>query len=225
MFRSRLEICHILQTLAHEQSPISAEIMGVHPFSSRILQVDPGTDHFAIAYCTHKQLNTMVLKSPSVEFMATNPHGLHYTFEAGAPEEIQLGDVPAIQFVLPKTVLLHNQREHPRIPVHTEASLRCIADAAGFIPFESHVTDISHDGLGCLSYESDINLESGMILKGSRIILPNGDAVDADLELRFVAATILPNGTKANCAGFRFVQKSDELYKLIDFYIRDLDNK
>ncbi len=225
LFRSRLEICRILQVLAQEQSPLSAEIMHGHPFTTRLVAVDPETDHFAIAYCAHKQINAMVLKSPSVEFIATDKKGLHFTFEAAAPEEVQVGGEPAIQFALPKALLLHNRREHPRIPLAADASLRCIADADGFIPFESHVTDISHDGLGCLIYDPEINLEAGAVLKGCRIILPNGDAVVADLELRYTATDTLADGSLANRSGFQFVEKSPELTKLINYFIQDLDKK
>ena len=199
--------------------------MSGHPFSSHIVHVDSETGHFAIAYCAHKQINAMVLKSPSVEFTATDSRGLHFTFEATAPEEARIGEISAIRFDMPKALLMHNRREHPRVFVTGEASLRCIADADGFIPFESHVTDISHDGLGCLIYDPDINLETGNILKGCRVILPNGEAVDADLELRFVAAATLPDGTTANRAGFRFVHQPEKLAKLVNFFIQDLDKK
>lgn len=225
LFRSRLEICRILQLLAQEQSPLSAEIGNEHPFASHLLAVDPATDRFAIAYCAHKAINAMLLDSLSVEFTATDHQGLHFSFAASAPEEIQFDGQPAIQFALPKMLLLHNQREHPRIPAPPDLSLRCIADEAGVIPFESHITDISHDGLGCLIYDPGINLDTGTVLHGCRIILPNGDAVLADLEVRHIATATLADGTTAHRAGLRFVQRRDEIAKLVNLFIQDLDKK
>lgn len=226
LFRSRLEICRIFQLLAQEQSPLSAEIgNGGHSFASRILSVDSATGHFAIAYCAQKAINAMLLDSPTLELTATDRQGLHFTFEASAPEEIQVEGQPAIQFALPKALLLHNQREHPRLPVPADLALRCIADAAGVIPFESHITDISHDGLGCLVYDPDIKLDTGTVLHGSRIILPNGGAVLADLEVRHIATTTLPDGTTAHRAGLRFVQRPDEIAKLVNLFIQNLDKK
>ncbi len=225
LFRSRIEICRILQLLVQERSTVSATIRMVHPFVSRLLALDPETGHFVIAYCPHKAINSMLLESPSVEFMATDHQNLYFTFEATDPEEVQFEEQPAIQFVLPKSLLMHNRREHPRLPLPAEVSLRCIADAASVMPFESHITDVSHDGLGCIVYDPDINLEAGSSLKGCRIIVPDGDAVVADLELRYIAMTELSDGTPAHRAGFRFTQKPNDLAKLVDLFIQDLDKR
>lgn len=224
LFRSRIEICRFLDVLAHDRCSLSAQVLNRHPFASHLLAVDAVTEHFIVAYSQHKTINSMVLDSPSVEFTA-NHIDQHYTFTGTTPEETRFEDQPAIQFVLPKTLLLHNRREHPRIPIPENMSLRCVADESGFIPFESHITDISHDGLGCLVYDPDIILEKGNVLKGCRIILPNGDAVVVDLELRYATPTTLPDGTQANRAGLHFVQTPDAIKKLIDHFIQDLDKK
>jgi c-di-GMP-binding flagellar brake protein YcgR len=224
LFRSQIEICRMLNVLAQDRCAISAEVMNHHPFASHFLAINSVTEHFIVAYSQHKTINSMVLGSSSVEFTA-NHKELHYTFEGMSPEETRFENQPAIQFVLPKTLLLHNRREHPRIPIPEHLSLRCIADEAGYIPFESHITDISRDGLGCLIYDADINLEKGIILKGCRIILPNGDAVVVDLELRYAAPITLPDGTLANRAGLHFIQAPDEIKKLINHFIQDMDKK
>lgn len=222
LFHSRIEIRRIMHLLALEHSPVTAEIKNGHPFSSHILFADTHADRFAVAYSPHKAINAMVLKSPSVEFTATNRQDLHFTFVATAPEETLADGEPAIQFAMPKSLLLHNRREFARHPVDTELSLRCIADEAGVIPFESHVTDISHDGLGCLIYDMEVRLEPHTVLKGCRIITPGGDAVVADLELRHIASVTLADGTLANRAGFRFVDQPEENAKLVNVFIEDL---
>ena len=224
LFRSHIEICRFLDVLAQEKCAISAPIKNHHPFTSHFLAVDPVSEHFVVAYCPHKETNSTVLKSSAVEFTAMHD-GQHFSFEAKIPEETLFEGQPAIQFRLPTALLLHNRREHPRIPVSETTSLRCIADETGIIPFESHISDISHDGLGSLVYDPNIVLEKGSILKGSRIILPNGDSVIADLELRYIASTMLPDGTQTNRAGLRFIQKPDEIQKLISYFIQDLDKK
>jgi c-di-GMP-binding flagellar brake protein YcgR len=222
LFHSRIEIRRIMHLLALEQSPVSAEIKNGHPFSSHILSVDTHTDHFTIAYSPHKAINAMVLESLFVEFTATDRQDMHFTFDATAPEETLVDDQPAIQFALPKSLLLHNRREFNRKMVNTDLSLRCIADAAGVIPFESHVTDVSHDGLGCLIYDMDVMLEPNTILKGCRIIIPGGDSVEADLELRHITSIALPDGTMAHRAGFRFVEQPDGNSRLVKVFIEDL---
>ena len=224
LFRSRIEICRLLDVLAHERCAISGQTKNQQPFASHLLAVNAVTGHFVVEYCHHKTINVMVLNSPSIEFTALHKDQ-HYTFEGTSPEETIFESQPAIQFDLPKTLLLHNRREHPRIPIPEDISLRCIADESGFIPFESHVTDISHDGLGCLVYDPDIVLEKGNILKGCRIILPSGDAVIVDVELRYASPVTLPDGIQANRAGLHFIQTPAEIQKLINYFIQDLDKK
>lgn len=223
LFRSRIEIVRLMQVLAREKCKVMAEIMNGHPFSSFLLSADPATDRIAIAYGPHKTLNTMLMGSPAVEFTASDQQGLNFTFTATAPEETLVDGEPAIQFAMPKSLLMHNRREHPRLPAPADLALRCVADEAGYIPFESHVTDVSHDGLGCLIYDADINLEDGAVLRGCRVVIPGGEAVVADMELRHITPVRLPDGTLARRAGFRFIQPPPEIAKLIGLFIQDMD--
>ncbi len=226
LFRSHIEICRILQVLAQEHCKVTAEIgKDRHYFPSHILSINLESNHFYIAYSSNKSLNARLLAEPSTEFTATDPQNLHFTFSGSNPEEKETlpGGEPAIQFDIPKVLLLHNQREHSRLPIPASLALRCIADEAGVIPFESHVTDVSHDGLGCLIYDPDINLEKGAILKSCRIVVPNGGAVIADIVLRHISTVMLSNGKLAHRAGFRFAKRTPEQQKVIDLFIQNLD--
>ncbi len=226
LFRSHIEICRILQVLAQEHCKITAEIgKDRHYFPSHMLSINLESNHFYIAYSSNKSLNAKLLAEPSTEFTATDPQNLHFTFSGTNPEEKETlpGGEPAIQFEMPKVLLLHNQREHSRLPIPADVTLRCVADEAGIIPFESHVTDVSHDGLGCLIYDPDINLEKGTILKSCRIVIPNGDAVITDIILRHISTVTLPDGTIAHRAGFRFSRRTPEQQKVINMFIQDLD--
>lgn len=226
LFHSHIEICRILQMLAHEHSHIVAEVGDHLTFKAFILALDLPHGRFATTFSPNKEANSALLTFPdAVEFTASDSQGLLYTFEASSPEETQIDGQPAIHFSLPKSLLLHNRREHPRFFNSDDLSLRCIADAAGFMPFESHITDVSHDGLGALIYDLGVHLEPGAILKGSRIITPNGDAVIADLELRHITTAQLPDGTTANRAGFHFLQAPSDISQLIALFIQDMDKK
>jgi c-di-GMP-binding flagellar brake protein YcgR len=222
VFRSRIEIRRILQTLAEETGRVTADLADGRMFISHILSASARSDQFTVAYCKSRSINAKVLESPSLEFTATTRRGVNFSFEASGPEEIVLDGRPAISFSLPRAVLLHDRREHPRIPAPAEVSLRCIADEKGVIPFESHITDVSHDGLGCLVYEPGVRLEDGTVLRGCRIVLPDGDTVTADLRLRHATTVTLADGTLVMRAGFRFMRKTVELGKVLDYFVREL---
>lgn len=222
LYHSRIEIQRILQTLASEGIPVFAEIGDEKLFVSQILSVDPATSCFTIAYCAEKSINSALFEQPSVKFSSNRDEALLEFEVAGASDTLCDGH-PAIQFAFPRTLTLLHRREHPRIPVPVEASLRCIAEAGGFAPFESRIIDISHDGLGGLLYDRGINLKAGMVLKGCRIIIPGGKAIVADLGLRYITTVTLPDGTLANRAGLRFIQRPDEIAELVNFFIQNLD--
>jgi len=226
LFHSHIEICRILQMLAREHCHIVAEVGEHLPFKAFMLALDLPHGRFTTTFSANKEANSALLAFPdAVEFTASDSQGLLYTFEASSPEETQIDGQPAIHFNLPRALLLHNRREHARFFTSNDLSLRCIADAAGFMPFESHITDVSHDGLGALIYDHGINLEQGAILKGSRIITPKGEAVTADLELRHINTVLLPDGTTANRAGFHFIQAPSEISQLIGLFIQNMDKK
>lgn len=222
LYRSRIEICRILQTLAKERISIFAGIGSGMTFISHILLVDPRMGYFVFSYCANKLLNSKLLELPSLKFTA-NHQDAHLIFEVSNPTETLFDDQPAIRFTLPKTLISYHRREHPRIPISAVSSLRCIAEASGVVPFESRISDISQDGLGGMLYDRDIKLEPGTVLKGCRIIIPNGRAVVADLELRYTTMITLPDGTFAHRAGLRFIQRPDEIAELVNFFIQDLD--
>ena len=191
-------------------------------FVSHILAVDSRKGHFAVCYCANKLLNSKLLELPSLKFTASH-RDAHFVFEVFNPAETRFAGQPAIQFALPNTLILYHRRESPRLPIPAEASLRCVAEAGGIAPFESHITDITHDGFGCILYDRDIQLEPGAVLKGCRIIIPGGKAVVADLELRYIMTIPLSDGTLVNRAGMHFMQRPDEIAELVNFFIQNLD--
>lgn len=224
LYLSRIEICRILQELLENRISIVAEIGTSWTFVSHILLVDSHEDHFVASYCANKLLNSKALELPALTFTASCQDA-HLVFEVTSPVETQFDGQPALQYALPKTLTCHHRREYPRVRIPAEISLRCIADAAGFIPFESHIVDISEDGLGILIYDRDIKLEPETVLKGCRIIIPSGKAIVVDVIVRHVARIHLQDGTPASRAGLRFIQKSDEIAELVNLFIQNLDKK
>jgi c-di-GMP-binding flagellar brake protein YcgR len=222
LYRSRIEICRILQSLERDICEIHAEIGNSDMFVSHILQVNTCKNYFVISYGKNKLLNSELLKLQSLKF-TTVSHDAQLLFEVFNPSEVLLEGRHAVRFDLPKTIIIHHRRDQPRIPIPAEASLRCVADDAGFVPFESHICDISHDGLGCILYDRGIKLNPGVVLKGCRIIIPKGNAIVADLKLCHIEMITFPDGTLGYQAGFQFIQMQDGVTELINYFIQDLD--
>lgn len=221
LYRSRIEICRLLEVLAINRSSLFVEF-GAKTVESRILLVRPDDGHFDCSYGANKRLNSKMFKAPSLK-VTSHLHEADLVFEVSNPTESEFDGQPAIRFALPNRLIRYHGRQAPRFSIAGEASLRCIADTEGILPFEAHIIDISHDGLGGIVFDREIQLEPGAVLKRCRIIIPDGRAVVADLGVRYMTAITLPDGALAFRAGFRFIQTPGEIPELINFFNQSFD--
>ena len=223
LLESRIEICRLLVAISQSHHSLSADI-GSHIFITHILHVDLRAEHLIVSFCANKMLNNLVLESDTLRFTGSYMDA-HIAFDLSTPTEVQFHDAPAIQYPLPVSVVLYHRRDCPRADIPANLSLRCIADEGGIMPFESRITDISHDGFGAIQYEVDINLEPGTILKACRIMLPGNEPVVADLELRYTLLSLQPDGSAVHRSGFRFLSKPEGLGRLVGTFMQDLDKR
>lgn len=222
LYRSRIEIHRILQSIARDGGTVSAEVGDSKLFVTRLLHVDDASEHLAFAFGTDKSTNRLVLNQRSLEFVV-NHHGAHITFAVSGPSQTMCNGEPAIRYPFPHALVLNQRRGQPRIRIPPDVSLRCLVDDPGGMPFEVRIVDISLDGMGTMLYDRGIALAAGMILKGCRIMIPGGHLIVADLEVRNAIAVTLPDGTPASRAGVRFVKKPEGIEALIDMFVLDLD--
>jgi len=96
----------------------------------------------------------------------------------------------------------------PKTPPHQE--LRCVVDAAGVMPFDGTMANVSKGGIGFLQYDPTISLEPGTVLKGCRIESPGGEAIVVDMEVRYSQLITLADGSPVQSSGCRFVDLSPE---------------
>jgi c-di-GMP-binding flagellar brake protein YcgR len=221
LYRSHIEICRLLQELAANRSSLFIEFES-KTVESRILRVHAEEGHFDCAYGANKRLNGKMFKAPSLKATSHLPNA-DLVFEVSNPAETELDGEPALRFALPDVLIRYHGRKTPRFSIDGEASLRCIADTYGVLPFEAHITDISHDGLGGIVFDRDVRLKPGVVLRRCRILIPDGRAIVADLSVRHMTATTFPDGTPAFRAGFRFIQAPAEIPELINFFNQDFE--
>jgi c-di-GMP-binding flagellar brake protein YcgR len=219
LYRSRIEICRLMEMLATKRSSLFIEFGG-KAVESRMLHVDPVDGYFECAYGANKRLNSKMFSAPSLK-ITSHLDETDLVFEVSNPTETEFDDQPAIRFALPSVLIRYQGRKAPRFSIDGEASLRCITDTEGILPFEAHIIDISQDGLGGIVFDREVRLEAGTVLRRCRIIIPDGRAVVADLSVRYMTAITLPDGALAFRAGFRFIQTPSEIPELINFFNLD----
>ena len=219
LYRSRIEICRLLEVLATNRSSMFIEF-GSKAVESRILRVDPANGYFVCSYGLNKLLNSKMFEASSLK-VTSHLHDADLVFEVSSPAETEFEGQPAVRIALPGALIRYHGRKAPRFSVAGDVSLRCIADTDGILPFEAHIVDISQDGLGGIVFDREVRLEPGAVLRSCRVIIPDGRAFVADLAVRYMTAITLPDGVLAFRAGFRFIQTPSEIPELINFFSLD----
>ena len=223
LFRSRIEIGCILEALRRQRATLSAEVgYGERLFLTRLLKVETERNFFVTAFSGEHAANKDAVTRGSLIFV-TQLQGARIEFEAALPEDTLHQGKPAIRFSFPRSLLRSQRREHPRIRVPSDASLRCVADGAGIMPFEARIVDVSLGGLGGMIYEAAIRLPVGTVLKGCKIVIPGRDAVIADIEVRYTVPVAQQDGKIALRSGVRFAEEPQKIQALIEVFIQDLD--
>lgn len=220
--RSGTEISNVLRASCAAAEILSASLPPDDTlFLSRLLHVDPEAGSIVVAWSTSKDANLAILASRRVAFTC-NHEGAHYEFLATEPRETDHGGQPGIQFAFPDALLVLHRRSHQRYAVPPQVPLSCEI-SLGPIAFDAKVVDISLSGIGAIVYDASIRLETGMMLRRTRIIQPRGRPVVMDLEVRHISRIILPDGRAAHRAGCRFIGAAGEIASLIRFFVTELN--
>ena len=219
LFRSRIEITRILQQLARDRAVLSAEIGDAGQlFLTRLLQVDPAGEFFVVDYSEERRANTALLEQLSVVFHASDKRG-RIEFAATAPSEAVFAGDPAVRFALPQALVRSQLREHPRFKIPLDASLRCIADSTGVVPFEARIVDISRGGMGGMIYDPGIKLAPGTILRDCKIMMSGSKPILADVEVRYTASLLQPDGSLAQRSGVKFLGEPEGIDALLGRFV------
>ncbi len=224
LIRSRIEVARILEDLCRRGVPVTAyPERGARLFVSRLLLVEPSESYVLAEYSPLTPGNAALLALEAVVFHASEADA-HIEFEARGLQETEHAGRSAIRFALPVALARMQRREHPRIALGAQVSLRCIADSAGVAPFEARVVDFSRGGIGAIVYEGHILISPGTHLPRSKIVFPDGNAALVDLEVRYARPIVLEDGAAGSRAGCRFVGSARDLERLAQAFVSIIGN-
>jgi hypothetical protein len=98
-----------------------------------------------------------------------------------------------------------NRRDHPRYRIPLNVRLHCIP--ANAMSFEAEIIDMSRGGMAVMIFEATLNLPAGTIMKGCTFMLPGGEAVVVDVEVRNTSPIVQPGVGPAQRAGLKFLYR------------------
>ncbi len=211
MLRAPEEVARVLNSLVMRGEPIVSDQDGGRLlFRSRLRFIDPARAYIIIELSADEAANKALLARPRATFHA-EPGGWHVEFAAADPKPTGRHEGAAgIRLRFPEIVAGHRRRESERTEAPPRQELRCLVDAAGVMPFDGSIANVSRGGIGFLQYDPTISLEPGTVLKGCRIESPGGDSIVVDMEVRYSQLATLADGRQVQSSGCRFVDLSAE---------------
>ena len=217
LLRSRSKIAPVLEALAARRQNVTVELPeGKGAVSTQLLVADAVGDYILIAAAADAALNDALLALARATLVA-EPQDWHIEFVGIEPSAIEHEGAPAVRLRYPEVLSVQQRRQDERLDAIPLLTLRCVADAGGFAPFDAKIKDISFGGMSVLIYPPDVMVEPGTVLAGSRIEIPGGGAVTLDLEVRYSEMVTLDDGSRARCSGVRFLNAPAETrQQLID---------
>jgi c-di-GMP-binding flagellar brake protein YcgR len=210
LLRTPEEVARVLNSLVARAEPVFSDLGGGKlVFHTKLRYVDPGRAFIIVEPSADAESNAVLLARPRVNFHS-EPGGWRVEFTAADPKQTAPNEgAPGIRLRFPEIVAGHRRRAEERAQPPTHP-LRCIADAAGWMPFEGSLVNVSRGGVGFLQYDPEISLEPGTVLKGCRIERPNGEAVVVDMEVRYSQMVTLEDGKQIQCSGCMFLNLTSE---------------
>ena len=221
--RSGIEIHRILSAMVDEHAAISANLPGQTMFLSRLLGADPVRQQVLLAYCDYPAANEALLALPAVNFRCHHRLG-QFAFACSHPRERQHLGQSAIQMDAPELLLAlqHNKRPVRGQLAKAAPDLRCQLPLAGAW-LEARLVDMSLDGHAFLLAEAALPMCAGTWLHGARITPQGAEPVLADIEVKHVIPTVLPDGERATRVGCRITATEPVMEQLVARFFVDFD--
>ena len=223
LVRSGIEIDRILGAMVDDHSAVSASLPQQQMFLSRLVGVDPVKQRVMLAYSDYEAANAALLAQASVKLRAQNRWG-QVAFACDSPRPATHAGQRAIQLDSPTLLLAlqHHKRVVPAQIAKAPPDLRCQLPIGGGVVLESRLVDMSLDGHAFLLGEAALPVCAGTWVHDARITPQGSPPVAAEIEIKYVIPTVLPDGERATRIGCRIVAADAVMDALVGRFIIDV---
>lgn len=220
---SRIEILALLRVLIERRAPITVRFDGGEDFIvSALLAVNPDFEELVFDAAAQEAANRRLLAAPRLVFSASlDGVRIQFATQRAAPTTFEA--LAALRVRVPDMVLRLQRRDHFRIapPLARPLELDAPDPAGGRVKLR--VLDISCGGLAVAIAPPGVALQTGELLRGCCVELPEGARIVFDAEVRSVEPGRAPGG--ASRCGLRFVNLPGRALTALQRYILRLDRE
>lgn len=170
-------------------------------------------------------LNHDLMSGKGAEFVA-QVDGVSISFATGPVTLCQYEKLPALRIALPKSLVRLQRREHFRVAMPIAHPVKCIVpspSADDSDPISTHIVDIGCGGVALADTSGRLGTETGRILTGCKLLLPDADAIFTTLEVRNSAQIRLHNGAFQTRLGCKFIDLPNDMAARLQRFVMDIE--
>lgn len=218
---SRSEILSLLRAIMQRKLLVNLDLPGSRQIIvTSIVDIDEVNNALILDSARGDALNHELLSGKGADFIA-QLDGVSITFTTGQVSLIDYQSLPSLRIGLPRSLIRLQRREHFRVQMPIAYPVKCIVpplEDDDPDPITTHIVDIGCGGVALVESGGRLGTETGRMLHGCMLHLPDMDPVSATLEVRNSAQIRKPNGAFQTRLGCKFIAlPSDTLNRLQRF--------
>jgi c-di-GMP-binding flagellar brake protein YcgR len=170
-------------------------------------------------------LNQDLMSGKGAEFVA-QMDGVSISFATGPVTLVEYEKLPALRIALPKSLVRLQRREHFRVPMPIANPVKCIVPSMTENdpdPISTHIVDIGCGGVAIADTSGRLGTETGRILRGCKLLLPESDAIFTALEVRNSAQIRLQNGAFQTRLGCMFIDLPNDMAARLQRFVMNIE--
>lgn len=223
---SRTEILFLLRTIQKRKLLVNLDLPGSRQIIvTSVIAVNESKNTLTLDVARGDALNQELLSGKGAEFI-THLDGVSISFGTGRVILCDYEKLPALRIALPKSLIRLQRREHFRVPLPIANPIKCIVPAASTEnpdPITTHILDIGCGGVALADTGGRLGPETGRVLPGCRVLLPETDPLFTSLEVRNSAQIRLTNGAFQTRLGCKFIDLPNDMAATLQRFVTNIE--
>ena len=223
---SKAEILFQLRALQKRKVLVNLDLRGSRQIVvTSVLAVNEADNSVILDSARGDALNHELLAGKGTEFVA-QLDGVSISFGVGAVSLCEYEKLPALRIPVPASLVRLQRREHFRVPLPIANPVRCLVPPPSDDsrePITTHLVDIGCGGVALTDINAGLGTETGRLLPGCRLLLPDTDAIVTTLEIRNSAQIRLQNGAFQTRLGCKFVDLPNDMAARLQRFVMNIE--
>jgi c-di-GMP-binding flagellar brake protein YcgR len=225
---SRTEILFLLRAIQKRKLLVNLDLPASRQIVvTSVIAVNANNNTLILDVARGDALNQELLSGKGAEFI-TQLDGVSISFATGPVALCTYEKLPALRIALPRNLIRLQRREHFRVQLPIAHPIKCIVPSISEDDTESvstHIADIGCGGVALTDPSGRLGTETGRLLPGCRMLLPETDAIVTTLEVRNSAQIRLANGAFQTRLGCKFIDLPNDMAATLQRFVMKIERE